>query len=126
MRKMWALQLLLVALPLLIKADRLAVLQASYRTERIFNSTTFHHWFRLADTPYNIMCANPGLTRVDRLSKRTFRGYLTPVRAPGLDIHQVIDFDVSANATAFTIRIDQGKMVSTYKGAFHFTLRNLN
>lgn len=114
---MWTLSLLLpVVFPLLILAEKVAVLQAAYKTERELESDTFHEWFQHRDTPYHIMCANPGLAQVEKLSSRTYRGHLTPIRSFGVDVYQVIDFDVSSNGTSFIVKSEKGMINSTYKG----------
>jgi Protein of unknown function (DUF1997) len=77
----------------------------------------FVEWFGKKDIPLRLLKLNPGFDSVESLDESSFRGYIAPLKFPGLTIQSVVDFDVSVNRNAVEMICREDSISMKYEGS---------
>ena len=78
--------------------------------------SSFASWFAKSSTPATILSLNPGLDRVDQISSSSFKGYLAPIRFPGITVTSIIDFNVHQEESQIDVVCDKGSVQQSFEG----------
>ena len=77
---------------------------------------SFPSWFARDSTPATILSLNPGLDRVEQITSTCFKGYLAPIRFPGVTVRSIIDFQVNREDSRIDVICEQGSLQQTFEG----------
>lgn len=77
----------------------------------------FADWFSQPTIPLEILQLNPGFDRIEALPNEAYRGYLAPLRFPGIAITSIVDFDTSFNGTSLDVQCREGALKQSFQGS---------
>ena len=90
--------------------------RASKSVSRSIPSNSFSSWFAKDTTPATILSLNPGLDRVEQISAGRFKGYLAPIRFPGVTVRSILDFQVHQEDLRIDVTCEQGSLEQSFEG----------
>mmetsp|Transcript_13009 Transcript_13009/g.12619 ORF Transcript_13009/g.12619 Transcript_13009/m.12619 type:complete len:203 (-) Transcript_13009:359-967(-) len=109
----------LIALSYIVDASKQIVFRAAQKLSKPLNVAklpAFNDWFSREETPDIILGLNPGITRVEKLKPNVYRGYLAPLKFPGLVGTAVVDFDVKFDGNVLEVNCRDDAVKISFDG----------
>lgn len=85
------------------------------KTEGI-NPSHFSEWFSREEIPLEILKLNPSLEKIETLDNKQLRGYLKPIKFPGISVTSVIDFETNFEQNNFEVVCNEGAIKQSFEG----------
>jgi hypothetical protein len=81
------------------------------------NCNDFKAWFSDSNRPQEILELNPGIEKMIKLDNNKYKGYLSPIKFPGLLITSMVDFDIYFDGSRLEVNCFDDSLVQEYQGS---------
>jgi hypothetical protein len=81
------------------------------------NCNDFKEWFSNSNRPQEILELNPGIEKMIKLDNNKYKGYLSPIKFPGLLITSMVDFDIYFDGSRLEVNCFDDSLVQEYQGS---------
>ena len=81
------------------------------------NCNDFMTWFSKDYRPQEILELNPGIVKIIKLDSNKYKGYLSPMKFPGLVITSIVEFDTFFDGNRLEVNCFDDSLVQEYQGS---------
>jgi len=81
------------------------------------NCNDFKEWFNNSNRPQEILELNPGIEKMIKTDNNKYKGYLSPIKFPGVMITSIVEFDTRFEDNRLEVNCFDDSLVQEYQGS---------